>query len=277
MLRIADSEIDRLLGEDIPYFDLTTQALGIGAQPGRMVFRAGAAMVVAAGEEAARLLCRTGAEVELAAPSGTPLQAGELLLTALGPADSLLAGWKVAQTLVEYCSGIASRTRRIVDAARAVNPAVAIACTRKNFPGTKALAVRAILAGGATPHRLGLSETVLVFPEHRAFLGGRDLAAILAEVKRACPEKKIVVEVTSPAQAEEAARAGADVVQLEKFTPAAVRQTVERLGDAAAVAVAGGIDAANAAEYAGAGAGILVTSAPYQAPPLDVKVTIEAV
>jgi len=276
MFRLADAEIDRLLGEDVPYFDLTTQALGIGGVPGRMIFRAGAAQVACATEEAARLLCRAGAEVELAAASGTPLQAGGLLLTATGPAAALLAGWKVAQTLVEYASGIASRTRQIVDAAQAVNPAVAIACTRKNFPGTKAVAVKAILAGGATPHRLGLSETVLVFPEHRAFLGATPLAETVAALKRACPEKKIVIEVTSLAEAEAAAAAGADVLQLEKFAPAAVAQVVERLGAQVAVAAAGGINAGNAADYAATGATILVTSAPYQAPPLDVKVTIEA-
>jgi len=276
MFRIADAEIDRLLGEDVPYFDLTTQALGIGNVPGRMTFRAGTGMVVAATEEAARLIERAGAVVEGAVPSGSPLPAGEVLLRAHGPAAALLAGWKVAQTLVEYASGIATRTRAIVDAAHSANPAVAVACTRKNFPGTKAIALKAILAGGATPHRLGLSETVLVFPEHRAFLPGRPLAETLAGLKRACPEKKIVVEVGSEAEADEAAAAGADVVQLEKFSPEAVRRVVDRLGGGALVAAAGGVNAANAAEYAGAGAAILVTSAPYQAPPLDVKVTIEA-
>ena len=276
MFRLADTDIDRLLGEDLPYFDLTTHALAIGSQPGRMVFRAGAAMVACATEEAARLLRHAGAEVDLATASGTGLQAGALLLTAKGSASALLAGWKVSQTLVEYASGIASRTRQIVDAARAVNPAVAIACTRKNFPGTKAVSVKAILAGGATPHRLGLSETVLVFPEHRAFLGATPLSETLAALKRACPEKKIVIEVTSQAEAEEAVVAGADVLQLEKFTPSAVAEVVKTLGGRVLVAAAGGITPANAADYAGTGAAILVTSSPYQAPPLDVKVTIEA-
>lgn len=276
---ISDAEIDRWLAEDIPFGDLTTHALGIGEQPGRMVFKAREAMVVAASEEAARLLARVGCTVDVLGPSGRAVEAGASLLVATGPAAALLAGWKVAQTLMEYASGIATVARRIVEAARAVNPAVVIACTRKTFPGTKALSLKAILAAGAAPHRLGLSETVLVFPEHRVFLAGEDDVAALARLKIACPERKIVVEVNSFDEAVLAARAGADVVQLEKFPPATVAAVVARLADMASlvkVAAAGGVKPANAADYARAGAHILVTSAPYFAPPADIKVIISA-
>lgn len=276
---ISDAELDRFLAEDVPYGDLTTHALGIGAVPGRMVFRARAAMVVAASEEAARLIARGGATVGEILASGSAAQAGDTLLVAEGEAAALLATWKVAQTLVEAASGMASATRALVEAARAVNPRVVVACTRKAFPGTRAVAVKAILAGGAVPHRLGLSETVLVFPEHRAFLGGQPLATTLARLRAVCPEKKLVVEVTSAAEAEQAALAGADVVQLEKFSPVAVAAVVGRLAQVApqvTVAVAGGVTLANAAQYAGAGAHVLVTSSPYQAPPRDVAVTISA-
>ena len=276
---IPDSEIDRWLAEDVPFGDLTTHALGIGERPGRMVFEARDAMVVAASEEAARLLVRVGCTVDVLCPSGCPVEAGASLLAATGPAAALLAVWKVAQTLMEYTSGIATVAHRIVEAAHTVNPAVVVACTRKTFPGTKALSLKAILAAGAVPHRLGLSETVLVFPEHRVFLAGEDDVAALARLKIACPERKIVVEVNSLDEAVLAARAGADVVQLEKFSPEAVAAVVARLADTAAavkVAAAGGVKPANAAAYVRAGARILVTSAPYFAPPADVKVSISA-
>ena len=174
---IPDAEIDRWLAEDVPFGDLTTHALGIGERPGRMVFAARDAMVVAASEEAARLLVRVGCTVGERRPSGCTADAGAPLLVAEGPAAALLAGWKVAQTLMEYASGIATVASRIVEIARAVNPAVVVACTRKTFPGTKAISIKAILAAGAVPHRLGLSETVLVFPEHRVFLAEAGLAA----------------------------------------------------------------------------------------------------
>lgn len=276
---IPDAEIDRWLAEDVPFGDLTTHALGIGERPGRMVFAARDAMVVAASEEAARLLVRVGCAVGERRPSGCTADAGAPLLVAEGPAAALLAGWKVAQTLMEYASGIATVASRIVEIARAVNPAVVVACTRKTFPGTKAISIKAILAAGAVPHRLGLSETVLVFPEHRAFLAGESQTSALARLKVACPERKIVVEVDSLDDAVSAARAGADVVQLEKLPPETVAAIVARLVDAAPhakVAAAGGVKPANAADYARAGAHILVTSAPYFAPPADIKVSISA-
>lgn len=279
MSLISDSEIDRWLAEDIPFGDLTTHVLGIGERPGRMVFAARDAMVVAATEEAARLLTRVGCTVDALHSSGRAAEAGMPLLVVKGPAAALLAGWKVAQTLMEYASGIATVTRRIVETARAVNPGIVVACTRKTFPGTKAISIKAILAAGAIPHRLGLSETVLVFPEHRAFLAEEDPASALARLKIACPERKIVVEVNNLDEAVLAARAGADVVQLEKLPPEMVAAVVARLADTAPsvkVAAAGGVKLANAADYARAGAHILVTSAPYFAPPVDIKASISA-
>ncbi|WP_096704947.1 ModD protein [Magnetospirillum sp. 15-1] len=276
MIRITDEELDRFVHDDLPYGDLTTRSLGLGAGAATMVFRAGGALVASSTEEAARLLTRLGCTVTLAATSGTRAAAGDLLLSATGPADAVLAGWKVAQTLVEYASGIASAAARIVDAARTMRPDVIVACTRKTFPGTKAVAIKAVIAGGAIPHRLGLSDSVLLFPEHRTLLGEGSMAEAVRRLKSTCPEKKVVVEVTSADEAEAAAQAGADVIQLEKFSPAQTAAAVKRLGGPGGIpiAAAGGINAANAGAYAEAGASILVTSAPYSAPPVDVKVTI---
>ncbi|MBX9633624.1 MAG: ModD protein, partial [Magnetospirillum sp.] len=231
-------------------------------------------------EEAARLIRRTGATVTDVLPSGSWAEAGATLLVAEGGAGALFAAWKVAQTLVEAASGMATGARIMVDAARAVRPNVVVACTRKAFPGTRAIAVKAILSGGAVSHRLGLSESVLLFPEHRAFLDGESLAVTLAKLRAGCPEKKLVVEVTSAPAAEEAALAGADVVQLEKFPPALVADVAQRLAILAPtvkLAAAGGVTAANAAAYAASGAHVLVTSAPYLAPPMDVAVTISPI
>src|SRR5262245_32893243 len=191
------AELERLLEDDVPYGDLTTEALGIGDIAGVMQFAARSPMVLALAEDAAALIELAGGRVELFAASGTALTQGARILEARGPAAALLRSWKVAQTLVEIWSGVASETRAIVDAARAVAPRIAIACTRKNVPGTKRFAVAAVKAGGAVMHRLGLSETVLVFPEHRAFLGDEPLFEAVARLHQAAPEKKLVVEVTT--------------------------------------------------------------------------------
>lgn len=191
---------------------------------------------------------------------------------ARGSAASLHHAWKTAQTLVEWASGIASGTAAIVEAAGGV----AVACTRKNMPGTKALSVKAVRAGGGTMHRLGLSETLLVFAEHRFFLA-ESPAQTVGRLRSVEPEKKIVVEVATLQEASLWADAGADVLQLEKFTPEAVaacRLAMDRIGSAhrPLLAAAGGVRADNAAAYVAAGADFLVTSAPYTAPPRDVQV-----
>jgi molybdenum transport protein len=274
---IPDFEIDRLLTEDAPFGDLTTRVLEVGERDGRISFFARSSMVVCATEEAARLFERLGATVESQAPSGSRLKSGSLLLAARGRAGALLLGWKVAQTLVETTSGIATEAAALVDAARVERPEVVVACTRKTFPGTRTFAIKGILAGGAQPHRLGLSESVLIFPEHRLFAAGLGLVDLVTRAKFAAPERKIVVEVESVPQALEAAHAGADVLQLERFQPRQVREVVAATRQSRVlVAAAGGVNVRNAADYAAAGADLLVSSAPYWAQPRDVKVIFEA-
>ncbi|MBI5132763.1 MAG: ModD protein [Rhodopseudomonas palustris] len=270
------TELERLLDDDVPHGDLTTEALGIGGEAGVMDFFARDPMVLALAEDAAAILRLCGCEVEQLASSGERLAAGAPILRAHGAASGLLRGWKVAQTLIEIWSGVATATREIVEAARAVSPGIAIACTRKNTPGTKRFAVAAVKAGGAVMHRLGLSETILVFGEHRAFLD-EPLAATVARLRSAAPEKKLITEVAAIDTALAAAEAGFDVLQLEKFTPPDVATLIQRLAATPhhpVIAVAGGVNASNAAAYAQAGAQVLVTSSPYMAKPRDVQVKI---
>lgn len=271
-----DSLLDSLLQDDTPCGDATTWGLGIGDRPGRLLFSARHAQVACCTEEAARMgelrrLRVDGAVVS----SGTPVAAGTVLLALAGRAADLHAVWKPAQTLMEYAAGIASATADLVAAARRGNPQVAVACTRKHLPGAKATSVKAILAGGAVPHRLGLSETLLVFAEHRIFLGGEAPGETVARLHRAWPERQVVVEVGDAGEAAVWMDAGADVIQLEKCSPETVA-TVAALaaGRPVRIAAAGGVHAGNAEAYAGAGARLLVSSAPYAAPPRDVAVRL---
>lgn len=275
---LPDHDLEALLRDDAPCGDATTLALGIGRRPGRMVFRARQAMTLCGVEEARRMgelrgLVASGPARE----SGERLDAGESILILEGEAAALHLVWKTAQTLIEYLSGIASCAADILAAARAVDAGAAVVCTRKNFPGTKATALKAVLCAGASPHRLGLSETLLVFAEHRAFLGDEAPAASIARLRRQWPERSVVVEVGDEAAALLWAAAGADIVQLEKLPPAAVDRIARALsGSPARLAAAGGVNAENAADYVHAGARILVTSAPYFAGPRDVAVSLAA-
>ena len=271
------AELETLLRDDAPYGDLTTSSLGLDDAPAAMTFSARHDMVVALVEDAAAIIEIAGGAVELFARSGDALSAGAPILSARGPAGSLLRGWKVAQTLIEIWSGVATSARDIVAAARAAAPDVAVACTRKHTPGVKRFAVAAVNAGGATMHRLGLSETILVFPEHLTLADTVELPAIAMRLRRMAPEKKLVIEVKTVEYGVAAADAGFDVIQAEKFAPGDVRMLLNQLARRSSrpiIAAAGGINPGNAAHYASAGADILVTSAPYAAAPRDVQVRI---
>ena len=86
----------------------------------------------------------------------------------------------------------------MVDAAHAASPSCEVLTTRKSMPGVKDLLVEATIAGGAFPHRLGLSETVLVFDHHLSFMGGIDaFIEQLPQIRSRCIEKKLFVEVNA--------------------------------------------------------------------------------
>jgi len=271
---LSDEALHGLLQEDAPYGDLTTMGLGMGDMPGRVLMAARQPMTVCGAEEVARLFELCGATPTVIAGSGKHVLAGAELVSAHGRASSLLLAWKVAQTLMECASGIASEVARIVTELRAAGHAQPLACTRKSFPGTRAMSVKAVLSGGGIMHRMGLSETLLLFPEHRVFV---DVSTddMVGRLRKYQPEKRLVVEVGSLEEALAMATSGAEVLQLERFSPESVRQCKLALHASRlhpTLAVAGGVHAGNAVAYAEAGADILVSSAPYHAPPRDVEV-----
>lgn len=269
------AELEALLLEDAPHGDLTTEALGLCDLPGVMRFSARGDMVVAGFEIAVGLIELVGGEVTRHAADGVRVAAGTPLLEARGPAGGLHRAWKQAQTTLEILSGIATATREIVEAITLAGRVVPVAGTRKTFPGTRRFSAAAVRAGGGVAHRHGLSETILVFAEHRAFLPDVPLAEMVGRLRAAAPEKKTVIEVDTPEAALAAAHAGFEVIQTEKFTPDDVGRTVEALraaGLPTVVAAAGGISPNNAAAYVAAGADVIVTSWPYTARPRDVAV-----
>ncbi|MBA2124941.1 ModD protein [Hyphomicrobium methylovorum] len=271
------AELESLLYDDVPNGDLTTEGLGLARIAGKMTFTARDEMVLAEVESAAALLEMAGCHVSLDVQSGNRIAAGQTILTAQGKGGSLFAASKVAQTLIETWSGVATAARAIVDAAQEASPRIIVGCTRKHVPGTKSFAVRAVRAGGATMHRLGLSETVLVFAQHRAFLHDEPLSALVERLRRAAPEQKLIIEVTSLDEARAAREAGFDVIQIDKLKPEAVAQIVSAIGAGTPrpmISATGGINVGNAGAYAKTGVDMLVTSAPYFGRPCDVKVDI---
>ncbi|MBJ6725059.1 ModD protein [Geomesophilobacter sediminis] len=275
---LPDSDIERFLEEDVPYGDLTTTLLGIGDRPGSLTFTTREETTLCCCEEAARLLEKCGASVVRCTPSGTRLPPGREFLVAHGSARALHHGWKVALNLLEYASGIATRTRRLVDNARAANPSICVVTTRKSFPGAKKVSIKAIVAGRALPHRLGLSESILVFKQHTAFVGG--LAVFLESVdtlRRQAPEQRIIVEAESMAEALAIAGSGADIVQLDKLSPAELAGLVPQIraiNPAIKISAAGGVNEGNIGSYAAAGVDLIVLSSVYFGKPADIAASM---
>lgn len=276
---LPDEELQRLLREDAPWGDLTTATLGLSERLGRLRFVARRPMTVCGSEEALRLFELCGATAQLQVASGQHVQSDTELLYAQGSAPSLLLAWGVAHTLLEYASGIASEVARIVTSLRAAGYNQPLACTRQCMPGARLIAAKAVQAGGGVMHRLGLSDSLLMVREHRLFIDG-SLADALQRVRCAQPELRLVVEADDLGTAMALAQAGAEVLQLERFTPEAVRNcrmTLRAAGLDPVLAVAGGVSEANALAYAEAGADVLVSSAPYQAAPAAVATSFSRV
>ncbi|MFR9169379.1 MAG: ModD protein, partial [Gordonibacter urolithinfaciens] len=172
MLRISDARIDGFIAEDVPYVDLTCAVLGIGDEPGEMDYFTREDCVLAGTEVVRRIMGKLGCEVVAAEPSGTRVAAGGTFMTVRGASADLHAAWKVCLNVFDHCSAVATKTRAMVDAAHGANPRCEVLTTRKSQPGAKDLLTSAVMAGGAFPHRLGLSETALVFDHHLTFFGG---------------------------------------------------------------------------------------------------------
>lgn len=273
-----DDELMRILLDDCPFGDITTRGLGVDGVPARALLVPRGGMTLAGVEEAARLFELCGAEARIVHASGESIAADTPILEARGAGGALHRGYKMAQTLLEILGGIATAARAIVQAAQAQRPECRVVCTRKHMPGIKRWAVKAIEAGGASPHRLGLSDSILVFDEHWALVEpGRSEVDCIARLRASAPERKVAAEASNAERAIALARAGADIVQVDKLAPEALADIVQAFATMTPrplLAAAGGIHTGNAARYAASGADLLVTSAPYYAPPRDVKVTI---
>jgi molybdenum transport protein len=276
---ISQRLIDQWIEEDIPYFDLTTELLGIGGQPGSIAYYSRDPITVACVKEAAQILSRCDLKVTEQAESGQKAEPGQVFLKAEGCAGDIHKAWKVTLNLFEYACGISTRTAKLVSAARSVKPDLGVLTTRKVFPGTKAVSVSAAIAGGALPHRLGLGETILIFDNHLKKIGGyRSLAKRLPDMKARACDKEICVEVVTEEEALLMADAGADALQFDKVSPDTLKGIVAKLrdrGSKARMIAAGGVTADNAAAYAGTGIDAISTTWIYFGKPADCSVIIE--
>ncbi|SDJ44007.1 nicotinate-nucleotide pyrophosphorylase [carboxylating] [Halovenus aranensis] len=248
---VTDIQIERWLREDLGHHDVTNEVPG--ETTGRLV--ANESGVVAGLDAAAGVFEYLDVAVDPLVSDGDHIDAGETVLTVEGAATDVLRAERVAVNIAGHASGIATRTRQAVDAAREVSDSVEIAGTRKTTPGLRGVEKRAVVAGGGDSHRLDLSHMVMVKDNHVAEMGLDGAIEHFAE--RVSFATKIEVEVERPEDGERAAAAGADIVLFDNLSPAAVERGVASLPTDTLAEASGGITIDDVPAYADTGVDVI--------------------
>jgi nicotinate-nucleotide pyrophosphorylase (carboxylating) len=252
--RIVEKKLLQMLAEDIGQGDVTAAAVipaNVTAEAEVMAKEPG---IVAGIEEAKILVESLGLKAKIEVVDGEEVKSKQVLMRVTGDARTILSAERTLLNLVSRMSGIATVTRKLVEKLRKINSSAKIAATRKTGLGLLYFDKKAVLIGGGDPHRLHLDDMILVKDNHIA-IAGDVKKAVEAAKKNSSFTKKIEVEVTTAADAVRAAKAGADIIMLDNFSPAQVREAVESLKKAglfgkALLEASGGINAENLLDYA---------------------------
>lgn len=280
MIYIPDSLIDNIIKEDMPYSDITTHLLGIDNKIGKISYYSRNEGVISGVSVAEKIFNKLGAKVKFSLKDGAKVSKGDKILECLGSAEVLHAGWKVSLNTLEYLSGISSMCSNMVEKARKINPNVMLAATRKSMPLSRQLVTLAFLAGGVEPHRLGLSETILIFKQHLEFCGGfSNLENTVKNSQHKAYEKKIILETENYDDSIKALNYDfISGLQLDKLSAEEVAKIVkerDKINKNITIIAAGGIKLSNIEEYAATMADVIVSSSFFHASPMDIKVVME--
>lgn len=280
MIYIPDSLIDNIIKEDMPYSDITTHLLGIENKVGKISYYSRNEGVVSGVVVAEKIFNKLGVKVNFSLKDGSKVCVGDKILECYGSAEALHAGWKVSLNTLEYLSGISSMCSSMVEKARKINPKVMLAATRKSMPLSRQLVTLAFLAGGVEPHRLGLSETILIFKQHLEFCGGlSSLENVIKNSQHKAYEKKIILETENYDDSIKALNYDfISGLQLDKLSAEEVLKIVkerDKINKNITIIAAGGIKFSNIEEYAATMADVIVSSSFFHASPMDIKVVME--
>jgi len=264
--------VTRALAEDLGVFgdltaglvDLQVSASGslVARRPGVLAGRLSAHEAFAAVDPAI--------EVAWAASDGDLLPANQVIARVQGPLASILTAERTALNLLGHLSGVATMTRRFVEAG---GPNVRIRDSRKTTPGLRALEKAAVRAGGGLNHRASLSDGILIKDNH---LAGLSIESAVKEVRRRWPGFPCEVECDDVGQVKVALLAGADVILVDNMDPSEVAAAVAMVGGRVPIEVSGGVTLENVASYASAGAALIAVGAiTHSAPVLDIGLDLD--
>lgn len=233
------------LAEDVGTGDATTLALVPAELQSKAVMAARESLTVcglAFAVEAYRQLDPT-VRVTLRAKDGDTLDKGGILLQVEGPSRALLTAERVSLNFLQRLSGVATIARRFVN--EVAGTKAKILDTRKTLPGWRMFEKYAVACGGATNHRIGLYDMILIKDNHLVAL--RDarpnaVAAAVARARAAYPQLKVEVEADNLTQVAQAVEAGADIILLDNMTNEMMREAVQSVQGRALLEASGGVN-----------------------------------
>jgi nicotinate-nucleotide pyrophosphorylase (carboxylating) len=271
---LVERVVRAALEEDLGGRDATSEAVVPADARARATFLAKQELVVAGLDVALAVFRQRDAAVvwEPQAAEGQRAFAGGILGTLRGNARGLLSAERVALNFVQRLSGIATVTRRFVDAVAGTR--AQIRDTRKTTPNLRVFEKHAVAVGGATPHRSGLGQAILVKDNHVRLAGsvGEATRRALAQA-RGLP---VEIEIEHLDQLEDALSAGAQMVLVDNFTPEQVRAAVAQTAGRVPIEVSGGVRLENVRAYAETGCDFIAVGAlTHSAPAADISLEIE--
>ena len=214
------------------------------------------------------------ASVSVVASDGDRVAAGEVLLSVTGRTRDLLTAERTALNLLCHLSGVATATAKWAEALEGTETRVRD--TRKTTPGLRALEKYAVRCGGGVNHRMSLSDAALVKDNHVVAAGG--VAEAFAAVRQMWPGLPVEVEVDSLEQLTEVLDAGADLVMLDNFDPAGMREAVEVTAGRCQLEASGGLTLEDAAAVGATGVDFVAVGAlTHSAPVLDIGADLRSV
>jgi nicotinate-nucleotide pyrophosphorylase (carboxylating) len=211
-------------------------------------------------------------EIEHSVADGAAVKAGDVLLTVRGKTRQLLTAERTTLNLLGHLSGVATLTRRWVDALDGTGAVVRD--TRKTMPLLRSLEKYAVRCGGGQNHRMGLSDAALIKDNHVIAAGG--VAEAFRLVRKDFPDVPVEVEVDSVEDAMIAVGAGAELILLDNMDVPQLRSAVEQVGGRAKLEASGSLRLDNAREVAETGVDYLAVGAlTHSAPVLDIAMDLQ--
>jgi nicotinate-nucleotide pyrophosphorylase (carboxylating) len=268
--------VGRALDEDVGAGDVTTEATVAEDAPARALITQKAPGVIygLSAAEVTFALLDPGARSERLVQEGLWREQDGPVMTVEGRARALLTGERTALNFLAHLSGVATMAAR---AARAVQGTGAkVLDTRKTTPGLRTLEKAAVAVGGASNHRAGLYDAILIKENHIVAAGG--LAQAVERVRAAAPELAgtLEVEVRNPAEIDEALAAGAPRLLLDNMDDVQLRAAVSQVAGRAELEASGGVTLETLRARAETGVEwISMGALTHSAPALDLSLILE--